>query len=68
MNPIMYEQLVAANQLDIQRGLARRERSIAKDGSIVSGRSPFGAVVRAFSKLASGRSTKLGNEYEGQPS
>jgi len=67
MNSIGFERMVAANQLDMQRESARRERYAGmamNDGE--SSRRRLWVAISSFIKNILGRSNKLGGEYEGQ--
>jgi len=70
MNPIGFELVVAANQLDLQRESARRERyaGMAMNDGSRSSRRNLRDAISDFVRNILGRSNKLGREYEGQAS
>jgi hypothetical protein len=70
MNSISFEQLVAANQLDLQREIARRERyaGMAMNDDSGSFRRQLRVAISDFVRNIFGRKNKLGREYEGQAS
>jgi hypothetical protein len=62
--------LVAANQLDLQREIARHERlaGLAMNHGRSSSRRQLRVAISGFVKSVLSRSNKLGREYEGQAS